>query len=146
MKDINFIKNNANNDIYNNLDKNIYIQDIEDKKDIRIESYDISHISGKNRVGVMCVSEENEFEKSEYKKFKLRENIKDDLSGLEEVLSRRFLHKEWRFPDIIIIDGGKTHLNFIFDKLKKIISKYLKGKKNKELIKMNPKAAKTQMV
>lgn len=80
IKDINFIKNNK---IENG-----------DMNNIRIESYDVSHISGKNRVGVMIVVEDGEFKKNEYKKFKLKENINDDIVGLLEMLERRFKHKE----------------------------------------------------
>lgn len=89
----------------------------------RIESYDISHLSGKNRVGVMVVMEQGEFNKNEYRKFKLREGLNDDLGGLSEVLERRFQHREWRFPDFLVIDGGKTHLNFIARLLTKILKK-----------------------
>lgn len=109
IRDINFIKNTG-----------FESQEI---KGSRIESYDISHISGKNRVGVMVVLEDGEFAKSEYKKFKIKEGVNDDLGGLTEMLERRFAHKEWRFPDILIIDGGKTHLEFIANKLKNILRK-----------------------
>jgi excinuclease ABC subunit C len=78
-------------------------------KDFRIESYDIAHISGTSRVGVMIVLEGKEKVKSEYRKFKLPENINNDYAGLQEILTRRFSHKEWRKPDLIVIDGGATH-------------------------------------
>lgn len=102
----------------------------ENVKSISIESYDVAHISGSHRVGVMCrfeiVDGELEYKKNEYKKFKLSENINDDLAGLKELIERRFNHPEWKYPDIIIIDGGKTHLSFarkfLGDKNIKIIS------------------------
>ncbi len=108
IRDINFIKNNS--------------FESEKTNGLRIESYDISHISGVNRVGVMVVAEDGEFKKSEYKKFKIKEGINDDLAGLMEVLERRFSHKEWKYPSIILIDGGKTHLKFTADKLKNVLS------------------------
>jgi excinuclease ABC subunit C len=51
-------------------------------------------------------------EKSEYKKFKIKmENEPNDIAMLKEVLERRFLHPEWNFPEIILIDGGIAQLN-----------------------------------
>ncbi len=79
------------------------------KKDFRIESYDVAHISGTSRVGVMCVIEGKEKNKAEYRKFKLPEKTNDDYEGLREVLARRFGHKEWRYPDLVVIDGGIAH-------------------------------------
>ena len=83
---------------------------------LTLESFDVAHISGSYRVGVMCrfeiINGDLEYKKSEYKKFKLSEKVNDDLGGLEELLKRRFKHSEWSYPDIVVIDGGKTHLNF----------------------------------
>ncbi len=75
----------------------------------RIEAYDAAHISGTSRVGVMVVLEGKEKAKDGYRKFKLEENINDDYEGLRQILLRRFNHKEWRYPDLIVIDGGAAH-------------------------------------
>ncbi len=73
----------------------------------RIESYDIAHMSGKNVVGVMTVIENGEISKQEYRKFKIKEDPGiNDTKALSEVLTRRFAHIEWRFPDLIVVDGG----------------------------------------
>ncbi|OHA97242.1 MAG: hypothetical protein A3C63_02960 [Candidatus Zambryskibacteria bacterium RIFCSPHIGHO2_02_FULL_39_82] len=73
----------------------------------RIESYDIAHLSGTNVVGVMTVVEDGEIKKSEYRKFKIRDNPGvNDTKALSEVLSRRLAHIEWRLPDLIVVDGG----------------------------------------
>jgi len=109
LKDINLIKKESLNQ--------------EKLEGVRIESYDISHISGVNRVGVMCVLEDGELKKNEYKKFKLEEKINNDLMGLVEVLERRFRHPEWKSPNILVIDGGQTHLSYIYEKLEKGLSK-----------------------
>ena len=77
--------------------------------DFRIEGYDVAHISGSHRVGVMTVIEGREKNKNEYRKFKLPEKVNDDYEGLREILTRRFSHKEWRYPDLIVIDGGVAH-------------------------------------
>lgn len=98
-------------------------EEISGKESLRIESYDVSHISGKSRVGVMVVSEDGEFKKSDYRKFKISENINDDIQGLLDILERRFAHKEWKFPDLVVIDGGKTHLNFIYSKIRTFLKK-----------------------
>ena len=47
--------------------------------------------------------------KDEYRRFKLPERTNDDYEGLREVMMRRFNHKEWRYPDLIVIDGGVAH-------------------------------------
>lgn len=93
------------------------------KTNFRIEAYDVAHISGTDRVGVMVVLEDGEIKGSEYKKFKLQEFVNNDLMGLQEILERRFAHKEWKFPDLIVIDGGKTHLKFAKNVLKNILPK-----------------------
>jgi excinuclease ABC subunit C len=75
----------------------------------RIEAYDVAHISGTDRVGVMTVIEGKEKMKEEYRRFKLPEKTNDDYEGLREIMLRRFNHKEWRYPDLIVIDGGIAH-------------------------------------
>jgi excinuclease ABC subunit C len=77
-------------------------------KSYRIEAYDIAHISGKYTVGVMVVFEDGIPKKSEYRKFRIRIESEraDDTLHLEEVLRRRFAHKEWQKPDLVVIDGG----------------------------------------
>lgn len=87
----------------------------------RIEAYDIAHMGGKNMVGVMTVVVDGEIEKSEYKKFKIRtQDNANDTGALNEVLERRFLHTEWTFPNIIVVDGGIAQLNVA----KKIIARF----------------------
>lgn len=77
-------------------------------KAYRIEAYDIAHISGKYTVGVMVVVADGRPDTSQYRKFKIKINSEavDDTQHLEEVLLRRFAHKEWTYPDLIVIDGG----------------------------------------
>ena len=75
----------------------------------RIESYDIAHMSGKNMVGVMTVMENGEVNKNEYRKFIIRgQDDADDTKALREVLERRLRHGEWKFPNIIVVDGGQA--------------------------------------
>ena len=79
----------------------------------RIEGYDISHQAGTNAVGSMVVFINGASARSEYRKFKLRTASADDLKSMQEVLSRRLKHKEWDFPDLIILDGGLTQVNAV---------------------------------
>ncbi len=79
---------------------------------IRIEAYDVAHMSGKNMVGVMTVLENGEAQKSEYKKFKIRtQSGANDTGALAEVLERRLAHTEWTYPDLIVVDGGTAQIN-----------------------------------
>ncbi len=94
-----------------------HIQDIglikEDKFDIgktemfRIESYDIAHLSGTHVVGVMTVVEDGEPKKTDYRKFKIKDDPGiNDTKALSEILVRRLAHIEWQIPDLIVVDGG----------------------------------------
>jgi excinuclease ABC subunit C len=73
----------------------------------RIEAYDVAHLSGKEVVGVMTVVTDGVSDKDEYRKFKTRSGVgNNDVLNLQEILSRRFKHSEWRLPDLIVVDGG----------------------------------------
>jgi len=86
----------------------------------RLECYDISHLSGKEAVGSMVVFTNGLIDKSQYRLFKIKQApANDDLRALEEVISRRLNHKEWQYPDIIILDGGKPQVDYIFNFLSK---------------------------
>ncbi len=91
---------------------------------LRVESYDISNISGYESVGSMVVYEKGKPKKNDYRKFKIK-SVKgpDDYASMQEVLSRRFLRglreqeemdEEGRFsqfPDLILMDGGKGQVH-----------------------------------
>ncbi len=84
----------------------------------RIECYDISNILDQYAVGSMVVFANGKPNKDEYRKFKVRDEglatrdqgrLNNDLARLEQVLNRRFKN-DWPKPDLVIIDGGSTHL------------------------------------
>jgi excinuclease ABC subunit C len=77
---------------------------------IRIEAYDVAHISGEANVGVMVVLENGEPAKNEYRKFIIKESKQNDIAALKEILERRLTHEEWAFPQIIVVDGGKAQI------------------------------------
>ncbi len=77
----------------------------------RIEAYDIAHLSGTNNVGVMVVMENNEFKRSDYRKFIIRNSQGNDIGALQEMLERRLRHTEWPRPDLIVVDGGLAQMN-----------------------------------
>lgn len=83
----------------------------------RIEGYDISHQSGTNVVGSMVVFTNGASDRSEYRKFKLRQQRNDDTKNLYEVISRRLKHTEWAYPDLVILDGGIQQVNAVKDLL-----------------------------
>lgn len=82
----------------------------------RIESYDISNISGSDNVASMVVYEGGKPKKSEYKRFEVdMDGVQDDYGSMRQVLERRFvrlLNGDKGFadkPDLLLIDGGITH-------------------------------------
>ena len=87
----------------------------------RIESYDISHISGTNTVGSMICFVDGKPKKSEYRKFKLSIDQNDDFASMKEVFERRiinYVENNEKFnilPDLFLIDGGKTQLKAVYD-------------------------------
>ena len=84
----------------------------------RSEGYDISHQSGENVVASMVVFTNGVSDRSEYRKFKLRKQQNNDTASLKEVIERRLKHKNWVYPDLIILDGGKTQVSTILPLLK----------------------------
>ena len=87
----------------------------------RIESYDISHISGTDSVASMVVFENGKSAKKEYRRFKIKTvEGANDTASLREVIYRRFTHEKLeadgkfqKLPDLILLDGGKGQLNAI---------------------------------
>ena len=91
---------------------------------VRMEAFDISNISGFQSVGSMVVYENGRPKRTDYRKFRIRTvEGPNDYASMEEVLTRRFLHgKEEkagirqtggfdRFPDILMMDGGKGQVS-----------------------------------
>jgi excinuclease ABC subunit C len=83
------------------------------EKDIhRIECYDVSNIQGKQATGSMIVFVDGKPDKSQYKKFKIKmKNEPNDIAMLKETIERRLSHKEWPYPEVMLIDGGIAQLN-----------------------------------
>jgi len=78
----------------------------------RIEAYDVSNMQGQNATGSMVTFINGEPNKNFYRRFKIKISGKpNDIAMIKEILSRRFQHSEWGFPDLILIDGGRAHLN-----------------------------------
>lgn len=101
----------------------------------RIESYDISNISGFESVGSMVVFENGRAKNSDYRKFRIKTVVgPNDYASMKEVLTRRYKRliesrKEFeenpdaiedsfsRFPDLILMDGGKGQVNIALEVL-----------------------------
>ena len=91
----------------------------------RIEAFDISNISGFESVGSMVVYEDGRPKRNDYRKFKIKTvQGPNDYASMEEVLTRRFEHgleelrenggdfgSFTRFPDLIMMDGGRGQVN-----------------------------------
>ena len=109
------------------------------EKIVRMEAFDISNISGFENVGSMVVYEKGKPKKSDYRKFKIKSvSGPDDYGCMKEVLTRRFVHgmeesKELkeknieeqfgsftRFPDLLLMDGGKGQVNIALQVLEEL--------------------------
>jgi len=84
----------------------------------RIESYDISNISGTDIVASMVVFEDGNPHKSQYKRFKLEGlSNQDDYASMHQIIQRRFTHYKAgdkgfeETPSLLLIDGGVNHAN-----------------------------------
>lgn len=105
----------------------------------RMEAFDISNISGFANVGSMVVFEKGKAKRSDYRKFKIRSvSGPNDYACMKEVLERRFLHgmeeravreeKELdqelgsftRFPDLLLMDGGKGQVHIALEVLQEL--------------------------
>lgn len=105
----------------------------------RMEAFDISNISGFANVGSMVVYEKGKPKRSDYRKFKIKSvSGPDDYACMKEVLTRRFVHgmeekKELakkeiehqfgsftKFPDLLLMDGGKGQVNIALEVLKEL--------------------------
>ena len=105
----------------------------------RIEAFDISNTGGFSSVGSMIVYEDGKPKTSDYRKFRIQTvQGPNDYASMEEVLTRRFTHgmeeekalKEKgmelshgsfnRFPDLIMMDGGKGQVNIALGVMEKL--------------------------
>ena len=78
----------------------------------RIEGYDISNLGDTGKVGSMVVFENGYENKSQYRKFKIKNVVgQSDVDCLAEMLERRLKHPEWKMPDVFLIDGGKPQVS-----------------------------------
>lgn len=95
---------------------------LEKNDGMRMEAYDISHISGEYMTASMVVSVGASIESSKYRKFKVQaiDGI-NDVGAMREVLARRLNHlDDWGVPNLIILDGGKGHINMADDLWQKL--------------------------
>lgn len=86
----------------------------------RMECYDISNISGVDKVGAMVVFNDGEADKASYRRFKIKTvEGANDYASHQEMMRRRLAklgtEEEDRFPkpDLIVIDGGKGQLSAV---------------------------------
>lgn len=93
----------------------------------RIESFDISNISGTDIVASMVVFQDGKPRKSDYKKFKVEGlTDQDDYASMRQVVRRRLLHLQAgdkgfdQAPDLLLIDGGIPHANVALEVVREL--------------------------
>ena len=105
----------------------------------RVEAYDISNISGFESVGSMIVYENGRPKRNDYRKFRIRTvQGPNDYASMREVLLRRFSHgleetkkleaeggdlamgSFTRFPDLLMMDGGRGQVNIALEVLREL--------------------------
>ncbi len=89
-----------------------------------IECFDISHLGGTNTVASMVSFQNGLANKSNYRRFRIREEtFADDYLAMKEVIRRRYagsLKNSLKNPDLIVIDGGKGQLSAALEVLKEL--------------------------
>lgn len=79
-----------------------------------IESYDISNIGTDNITAGKVAFENGKFLKSAYRTYKIKGTEgQDDYASMREAVLRRLKHAEDKYPDLILLDGGKGHVSVI---------------------------------
>ncbi|PEW92640.1 excinuclease ABC subunit C [Bacillus cereus] len=95
----------------------------------RIEAFDNSNIQGTNPVSAMIAFIDGKPAKKEYRKYKIKTvQGPDDYESMREVVRRRYtraLKENLPLPDLIIIDGGKSHLAATSDVLENELGLYI---------------------
>ena len=93
----------------------------------RIESFDISNISGTDIVASMVVFEDGKPKKKDYKRFKIEAlTDQDDYASMAQVIRRRFTHYKDAdagfeiAPDLLLIDGGIAHARVAVEALEQL--------------------------
>ncbi len=82
----------------------------------RLVCFDLAQLQGIERVGASIEYHHGKPEKAMYRKFTIRSDALDDLSMMREMVGR-WLNHQSEYPDLMLIDGGKTHLKIIYELL-----------------------------
>ena len=81
--------------------------------------FDMAQMSGEERVGASVVLRKGRPNKKEYRTYRVKTDALDDLRMMSEVIER-WLKRQEEWPDLLLLDGGKTHLKTIMNMLEKI--------------------------
>jgi excinuclease ABC subunit C len=99
----------------------------------KIEGYDVSNLGKDIIAGVAVAFVNGEPEKSLYRKFNIKNYIlssdrrkecngvyakQNDPAGIKQIIARRLKHKEWIYPQLILVDGGKPQVAAAFEAIK----------------------------
>ncbi len=108
-----------------NLSSSVWLSAINELKSIftisdlnRIEAFDISN-SSNFFVGSMVVFQKGIIDNSAYRQFKIKtKTSQDDQYMIAEIVKRRLNHLDWSYPQIILVDGGKSQVSAVLPLIK----------------------------
>ncbi|MAU18591.1 MAG: hypothetical protein CMA24_03965 [Euryarchaeota archaeon] len=81
-----------------------------------IVCFDMAQIQGKERVGAAVVFRNGRPSKKEYRTYRVKTEVQDDLAMMQEVVER-WLKRQQEWPDLLLLDGGETHLKHVMNML-----------------------------
>ena len=77
-----------------------------------IVCFDMAQIQGKEKVGAAIVFRNGRPSKKEYRTYRVKTEVEDDLRMMQEIVER-WLKRQQEWPDLLLLDGGETHLKHV---------------------------------
>lgn len=113
----------------------------------RLEMYDCATLGGLDTTVSMVVFDNQGKNSAAYRHFHIKgEDALDDFSSLSQALKRRFNHKEWPFPDIVVVDGGTPQVRAVMPFVPETVLVLGLAKKPDRLVYRDPELKKYALI